>query len=60
MDKLLSSRGLAALAWLSTFAALWMLAMGNFKLESFAFQAMTLLVFSLIVAILASATASRK
>lgn len=59
MQILFSARGLATLAWTSTFAVLWAQALGLFK-EAYTFQILTLLVFSLLLAILASASASQK
>ena len=57
MQIILSSRGLAALAWVSTFAALWVDAFGLFPNPTRFF---VVALFSLVLAILASASASSK
>lgn len=54
MDKLLSAKGLAALAWLSTFAALWVTAFGLLS----ALTGGLLIFISLIFAVLAMAVAN--
>lgn len=57
MQVLLSSRGLAALAWVSMFAALWVDAFGLFPTST---RFWIIVFFSIILAILASASASQK
>lgn len=54
MQNLLSSRGLAALAWLSAFAALWVTAFGLLP----ALTGGLLIFVSLIFAVLAMAVAN--
>jgi len=57
MQTLLSSRGLAALAWVSTFAALWAGALGIIQTQ---LAVGALATFSGIIAILAMASASQR